>query len=261
MSLYVYVSQINVYRAATFHSEIDTQAVCGEKLQLLEQEGDFNRVRCADGYEGWVNRFQVSPQAPPPDCRAVMLTGRHIPFYARPHADSLVVGSAGAGATVFVLQQKDAWLKIFFPQNGYAFIHKSAVHQPQPLQADQLIATARLFMGVPYLWGGKTPNGLDCSGFVQLVHHLHGKQLRRDAWMQFEDATPVGRDFMSARPGDLMFFAETGEKITHIGFCLGNGKMLHSRGFVRINSLRSGDPDFSQNLLDSFVAVGTYLAD
>lgn len=255
---YVYLSQINVYRKPSFHSEVDTQAVCGDNLVPLKEQGDFIRVRCPDDYEGWVNSYQVSETEPPlADTR--LLGSLRVPFYTKPDLDAPLVGGAGAGARVYVLEELTDWFKIFLPMADQAYIQTGHVARERDLTAVNLLETARQFMGVPYLWGGKTSNGLDCSGFVQLVHHLHGEQLRRDAWMQFEDATPVGDDFMSGRPGDLMFFAETGEKITHVGFCLGNGKVLHSRGFVRINSLRSGDPDFSRSLLDSFVAVGTYL--
>jgi cell wall-associated NlpC family hydrolase len=96
---------------------------------------------------------------------------------------------------------------------------------------EEVIGTAKRLLGLPYLWGGSTPLGIDCSGFVQLAYGLHGVRLLRDSRLQYTqpDLAPVGRDKLEA--GDLVFFGR--EQITHVGLCLGEGKFIHATTHVR----------------------------
>jgi cell wall-associated NlpC family hydrolase len=105
----------------------------------------------------------------------------------------------------------------------------------------EVIATARRFLGLPYLWGGTTPFGLDCSGMVQLAHRVFGITLPRDADLQWADRrlAPVPRTRL--RPGDLVFFGPRRGAVTHVGLALGRGSFIsattRSRPEVRVDSL------------------------
>ena len=94
-----------------------------------------------------------------------------------------------------------------------------------------VVNTARGWMGVPYLWGGRTRWGADCSGFVQAVYRLHGFLLPRDSYQQVEYGEPVeiGGEFEGLRPGDLVFFkAADSDKIVHVAFCVGEATIVHA---------------------------------
>jgi len=95
--------------------------------------------------------------------------------------------------------------------------------------------TAYLFMNTPYLWGGRSPMGMDCSGLTQIVFKMNGIRLSRDAWQQAETGTTVG--FVEeAEQGDLAFFDNKDGKITHVGIILKEGKIIHASGKVRVDS-------------------------
>lgn len=188
-----------------------------------------------------------------------MVTSDTALIYAQPSLQSTIVRDAVAGSYVFPLSQKWDWLEVLLPDGEKAWIPDDSFSPLPQLTRGTLVQYARRFLGVPYIWAGKTSKGLDCSGFTQFVHKMFGFKLRRDAWMQFDDATPVSDDPSQGMPGDLMFFSESGSKVTHMGFCLGDGQLLHARGMVRINSLVKGENLFDQNLLQDFTGIRSFL--
>ncbi len=257
MHYYVNVSFANIYRKPTFHGEVDTQAVLWEKLEMLEKIDPFLRVETEDGYEGWINEHQVSCCGKPGEQRK-MITAPRCDFFEQPDSGSQIVRHGGAGSKIPVLEEQNGWIKTRFPDEKEGWIHSDCFEPLPQFTRDNFVEYISRFLGTTYVWGGKTPYGLDCSGFVQLAFKLFGKNIRRDAWMQFEDAVKISSDPLKADKGDLYFFAETGEKITHVGIALGNGHFIHARGMVRINSLVESDPNFSPELLKDFVEVRTF---
>jgi cell wall-associated NlpC family hydrolase len=105
---------------------------------------------------------------------------------------------------------------------------------------------AKSFLNTPYLWGGRTHYGIDCSGFTQAVFKLRGFDLKRDAWMQAEQGTVV--DFLAeAKLGDLAFFNNSEGKITHVGIMLNNEQIIHASGRVKIDRI-DGQGIYSEEL-------------
>jgi cell wall-associated NlpC family hydrolase len=95
---------------------------------------------------------------------------------------------------------------------------------------------AQKFLNAPYIWGGKTPFGIDCSGLIQQIFKICGYKLYRDAWMQFNQGNPVD-SIENSRPGDLAFFENDQGKVTHVGIIMEDNRIFHASGFVKIDYL------------------------
>ena len=257
MQYFVNVSFANIYRKPTFHSEVDTQVVLWEELEVLERINSFLRVRTEDHYEGWLNEHQVAV-CPMPQVGWIMIRDLFRKIYEKPDRLARILRVVSAGTQLPIISDEEGWAKVILPDEQTAFIPLEALKQRSSFTPGELVKVARRFMGVTYIWGGKTAFGLDCSGLVQLSCKLLGRFVRRDAWMQFEDSKPLSDDPAAARPGDLYFFSENGDKITHVAIALGKKRFIHARGMVRINSLNEDDADFSPELLRDFVQVRTF---
>lgn len=228
-------------------SEMISQAVLGSSATILEERPDWRRVRTPDDYIGWIESRWLVNDKPGSSYAASGIVARVSNLFsdlrALPQPGSEILTKAVIGTELEVAETQDDWVVVRLPDGGQCYIRRFAVKllnravYPLPLfpTGGEIAATARRFVGVPYLWGGTTPFGLDCSGFVQLAHKLHGVPLSRDAYLQAEDArfTPVDADSMLA--GDLLFFGSSsdtpsGREITHVGIALGGGRFIHSSG-------------------------------
>jgi cell wall-associated NlpC family hydrolase len=105
-----------------------------------------------------------------------------------------------------------------------------------PFDVEQMVRTAHTWLSAPYLWGGKTFMGVDCSGFVQTVFKAGGIVLPRDAWQQAEKGMEVN-SLTEVKPGDLAFFQNEKQRVTHVGILLGSHEIIHASGRVRIDQI------------------------
>jgi len=147
----------------------------------------------------------------------------------------------------------ERWLAVHLPAGDTGYVQRGDVKAVDPAAPrprgtpEDLLATARRFLGVPYLWGGMTARGIDCSGFVSRVYFANGVRLPRDAQQQFDDPNgfPVERDALL--PGDLVFFGADAGDVTHVGLYLGDGRFIdattHETPVVREDLL--DDPHWS----------------
>jgi cell wall-associated NlpC family hydrolase len=178
-----------------------------------------------------------------------------------PKVSDLVAGNILKGK-----KEATTFSRVTFPDGRVAFVKSSMLMNyndwlaSRKPEEEEILKSAFEMMGRPYLWGGTSGKGVDCSGFTKMVYYLNGVQLPRDANQQADVGEDVPSDttFSNLLPGDLLFFgrkATEGEKerITHVGIYLGNGKMIHSSNMVEIGGLRRGEPDFSEYRLTSFV--------
>ena len=253
----VSVSVANLYRKDDYRSEIISQALLAEKIFIEEKQKNFSRIKQTDDYSGWISNYQWIPEKFF-DYPLKMVRTHWLKIYHEPMPDAATIGEAPIGSRLPVCQSKDGWLQIILPDGQTGWAEGSNFGELLPLTRMNAVRLAQEFYGIPYFWGGRSPRGFDCSGLIQTVFALMGRQLPRDSWMQQRDGIFVSQEPLQAKPGDLYFFSDNGERITHVGLSAGKGRLIHARGKVRSNSLQPGQPEFDKNLLDTFIDVRTY---
>ena len=240
----------NIYGDPSFKSEVVTQAILGEMPETTDQQGKWFRVKQWDGYEGWIYYFYLVKN---PDYyhgkERIRVNAPVTQIREEPAMTAASFRDAVFGVELPVLSREDSWTEVELPDGLTGWL------QDEPLEMEgtareRLVQVAKTFRGVPYHWGGKTPKGFDCSGFIQTCFKAIGISLPRDAHVQhcFSDLPSVSTK--EAKPGDLFFFSEVGERITHVAMSLGGPKIIHSSGWVKIESLDASLPGYNHQLRD-----------
>jgi hypothetical protein len=209
-------------------SELVSQILFGEWFEIMERTDEWVRViTMLDGYEGWLSHLQFVPLTAD-DCKKLQkkkpaLTYRPV-TQAWKKTDNSVVYLPVA-SSLSLLEGTSCHIgNEYFEVIG------------EIGEKDAIDITAKSFLNAPYLWGGRTHMGIDCSGFSQAVYRLHGIYLKRDAYLQAEQGFTV--DFLqNAKLGDLAFFDNEEGRITHVGIMLNNEQIIHASGRVKIDKI------------------------
>ncbi len=249
------VSIAFVYREASFKSETVTQTYLAETLEVLEEQGEWVRVRLEDGYEGWVARFYLV-QKPDDWDKNDFYSGRDqiAWIYQSPDNRSTTMRDMTLLSKLPLLEKREGWVQVKLPDGRAGWVEYNPRHLVEDVDMEALIETAFTFLGIQYFWGGKSPKGFDCSGFVQTSYFLQGFQLPRDAYQQAEIGRAVSDDFNQWQVGDLIYFTERNESITHVAISLGNGDFIHASGYVKLNSL---NPDHTDLYIEKYAKIYT----
>lgn len=232
-----------------------TQILVGDEIERLEERAGWSLVRLEDGYLGWIAPGYVTAAAAVPATHRVV--GSFAVLRAAPAPNARVVGRLAIGTRVHVQAASAEWVELDIEGHRGAHVEQSAVaplgRSPNP--SDTITETALELVGVPYLWGGITAFGIDCSGLTRLCHALGGIEIPRDADWQHAAARPVTPPFEA---GDLLFFGEAGghRAISHVGVSLGQGRVVHaSRTHAGV---AVDDLDAAPWLSSAFIAAGSF---
>jgi gamma-D-glutamyl-L-lysine dipeptidyl-peptidase len=257
-------------------SELGNQLIMGMVVRLLKSDGGWYYVQSLDdNYLGWMEpshlalatKAQADALAASPRVivTALFALVREQPASDAPPVSDLVVGNVLAVTTP---APAGPWVPVRLPDGRAGFVSRadaadySAWKASRATTPENIEQTARRFMGVPYLWGGTSAKGFDCSGFVKTVFRLNGFEPQRDADQQSNEGSAVATDNDLARlkKGDVLFFGPRPgvSRITHTGIYLGNGLFIHCSGLVKLNSFDPASPIYSDNLLKRLVNVRRY---
>jgi len=215
----------------TDKSELVSQLLFGEHFKILEIRKKWSKIRIAfDNYEGWIDNKQFEEIT------------EELFLKIENHTTTLAIDLID-----FVTDEKQNFYTIPigsclpFYTNQNLIINQTNFHYEgkiisQKLSKDRLIDIAYKYLNSPYLWGGKSPFGIDCSGFTQMVYKLCGYKLLRDASQQASQGEVLSF-IEESEPGDLAFFDNNEGVITHVGIIMKDNYIIHAHGKVRVDRL------------------------
>lgn len=196
-------------------AEIVTEILYGESADILEVNKNWTKIKMHyDGYEGWMDTKQIKPVT------EEYLANRKVTLITEDFSSVMTLD----GKTLLSMGSE-----VEFPAVASRRSHDLR---------ESIALTAKEFLNIPYLWGGKSFFAVDCSGFVQLVYKIHNMKMPRDTYQQAEVGEALS--FVEeSQPGDLAYFENSEGKIIHVGIMLENQKIIHASGKVRIDTLDS----------------------
>lgn len=245
-------------------AELMTQMLLGTPIRILKKQGGFYLVKTPDGYLSWTDagaiglmdkaRFEAWQKAP-----KVVFISDYGHSFSEANSNSKRVSDLVSGNILQVLGKENDFYKVGYPDGRVAYLpqvqakpYSEWVKRPNP-NATAILATAQTLLGVPYLWGGTSIKGVDCSGFTKTAYFLNGIVIPRDASQQAligdpidvleNDSISVAKCLKNLQAGDLLFFSAAkrrgvnGGRVTHTAIYMGNGEFIQSAGMVKINSL------------------------
>ncbi len=226
------LSVVPCRKEASNTSEMVTQLLFGEHYQVLDETETWLKISIAyDKYECWINKKQNTKIT---EATYKLLEMQHAVLNTEllqliKSRSTGITFPVPIGCTLPGYLNKECKIE----QEVYAF-EGVVCHSNIKRTTKELIETAFVFINAPYLWGGKSIFGIDCSGFTQLVYKLSGYKLPRDAYQQAEIGHPLS--FVEeAEPGDMAFFDNEEGKIVHVGIVLENQQIIHASGKVRVD--------------------------
>jgi len=223
------LSIVPIYLEPNHKSEVVSQLLFGEHFEVIEKIDNWIKINLAfDNYRGWIEHKQSQ-----------LITQEEFNLLSSKKTTlntDLVEYISGKNNLLFPIVLGSSLSFLDIPEinsSGFTFDgNKTSEQKPK----SKILETALIYLNTPYLWGGKTPFGIDCSGFVQMVYKLNGYKVLRDAKQQATQGE-VLTFIEEAEAGDLAFFDNENGEITHVGIIMNNNYIIHSHGKVRIDKL------------------------
>lgn len=257
--VYVKTNLTSLHAGPSWLAEMLSQNTFGSPLEVLEEQGHWVFVRQSDGYLGWMYRpYLTEIPSPAP---TYIVSAPVTLVYEEPNCESALRSRLVGGTFVQIVSTRGSWAQIDVNTWGWVSLSdlRALIDLPQTAgaQSKQMVEDAVRLIGVPYLWGGTSINGIDCSGLAQLAHRWVGITIPRDADQQYLAGKKIEPPF---QPGDLLFFGEKGEarSITHVAISLGEWQIIHSSRSR--NGVYMDDVQDIEHLRESFFGAATFLS-
>lgn len=272
-------SVINIRTNPRHSSELGTQGLLGMELKVLDRKGSWYRVQTPDKYISWVDGGGIERMTPEKlqnwnKKDKLIYTENSGYVYEQKNTKSTRVSDIAFGGILAIKKEHDSFFEAEYPDGRIGFVKKdeavlyNAWLKNNPSNATFIEETAKTMLGVPYLWGGTSPKGNDCSGFTKTVYLMNGFVIPRDASQQMDAGKTVDENlkFEGLEKGDLMFFgtpAKNGKKmrVTHVGIWLGNdkGEFIHSASNVHLSSINENEKHYDGFNKNRYLGSRRYL--
>ncbi|WP_425638866.1 NlpC/P60 family protein [Algoriphagus yeomjeoni] len=266
----VTISVANIRSNPKHSAELATQALMGTPLNVLKEDDGWFLVQTPDGYLSWVDRAGIHLMSEAELEQwfkepKIVYTSLYGHVWDSPRQENMI-SDVVAGDILTFEGENHSYAEVSLPDGrlGYIPFAETMIWEDwiasRNTSPEALITTAKQMMGTPYLWGGTSIKGVDCSGFTKTIYYLNGQIIPRDASQQINEGELVDadKDWDRLQVGDLLFFGVKGtpekkERVVHVGMWIGNGEFIHSRGLVRISSFDPTNPNYDEYELGRYL--------
>jgi len=264
------ISVANLRSNPKHSAELATQATLGTPVKVLKKDGDWYYIQTPDKYLSWVDVGGITLMD---EQRFATWKATDKIIYKKTYGHSFdaadekeIVSDLVAGDILEFIKLMDRYFVAAYPDGRIALIRNNEaksffgwLNDMNPTEND-LVETSKTLMGVPYLWGGTSTKGVDCSGFTKTIYFLNGKIIPRDASQQVHIGKQVdeNKDFENLKKGDLLFFGRKAtdtdkEKVVHVGMWIGNNEFIHASNMVRVSSIDHNAENFDEFNLNRYL--------
>ena len=272
-------SVINIRSNPKHSAELGTQGLLGMSLKILDKKGDFYRIQTPDNYISWVDKGGITKMNKENfdtwnASKKIIFTKNFGYVYVKASENSQIVSDITLGGLLQYISEDSEFYKVKYPDNRIGFIKKEASIiynswlQNLVSSKENIETIAKKMDGFPYLWGGTSSKGMDCSGFTKMVYLMNGFIIPRDASQQINagKTVDINLTFESLEKGDLLFFgskakAAKKQRVRHVGIWLGNDKMefIHASGNVHLSSMDAKQPNYDEMNKNRYLGSRRYL--
>ena len=264
------ISVANLRDEPKHSAQLVTQATLGTPVKVLKKEDSWYFIQVPDGYLAWVDAggVDLKTQVELDEWKAsekLIFTEQYGKSFSEARENSTPVSDLVLGNILELKTENGNFYEVVYPDGRTAFIPtKSSAKYADWIKtekpAEKLISTAQNLMGLPYLWGGTSAKGVDCSGYTKTVYFMNGYIIPRDASQQVREGILIDstKNFSNLEKGDLLFFGRpatdsTSERVVHVGMWIGNNEFIHSSGDVHISSMDSLAENFDEYNLNRYL--------
>jgi hypothetical protein len=266
------LSVANIRSKPDHPAELATQSILGTPIKILKKgEDGYYLIQTPDNYVAWLDddgfTFMTEDQLNGWKSSPKIIYTKEFGFsYSEADVNSQTVSDLVAGNLLKIMGEDSDYYLVNYPDGRVAYIKKDEAklfndwYSSLNPNGEAILKTAYRFIGIPYLWGGTSAKGMDCSGFTKTVYYLNGIVLQRDASQQVNNGELVDTKdgWQNLQSGDLLFFGRKAsgdkkEKITHVAIYIGDGDFIHAAGRVKINSFNPGKTYYSDYRKSGFI--------
>ena len=264
------ISVANLRSKPKHSSELATQATLGTPVKILKKEGEWYYIQTPDKYLSWVDEGGITVMT---DKRFMawktsdkLVYTNTYGFSYEDETEKETISDLVAGDVLEVVKRTDAHFVVAYPDGRIALVKHTEAKgfskwiTSMNVTTDDLVATSKTLMGVPYLWGGTSTKGVDCSGFTKTIYFLNGMVIPRDASQQVHTGKQIDetQNFENLKKGDLLFFGRkatdtTKEKVVHVGMWIGNNEFIHASNLVRVSSMDPKAANYDEYNLNRYL--------